>query len=401
MKIQQTFILCVLALMVWGCNTPKSQNDTPKSTSEVPSKPWSVQMADAVMTRYPELVYYNGNKEPDWKYDYGLLGMAIDQLGDKDPKYSAYMKAYVDYFIDEAGNIKGYEIEEYNIDRINSAKDVLILYKRTREEKYKKALDQFVQQMETHPTTKSGGFWHKKIYPWQMWLDGIYMASPLLAQYAYEFDEPKWYDVVAHDVLLIYEKTLDPKTNLLYHAWDESREQRWCNKETGQSRHFWSRATGWYVMAIVDILDYLPLDHPDRPEMVRILNRTCEALLKVRDEETGTWFNILDMAEREGNYAEGSGTAMFTYTFAKGAQKGYLDPSYLQLANECFDAMVKTFMITDKDGMVTMTNVVSGTGLGGNPYREGDFNYYVTEEIVPNDQKGVGPFILAAVALNR
>ena len=402
MKIKSYFLLFVTALLGSACSTPKAQDEIKNASlaGESP-KPWSVQMADAVMARNPELVFYNGNTEPDWKYDYGLLGMAVDRLGSVDPKYSEYMKAYVDYFVDEEGNVKGYEMEEYNIDRINSAKDVAILYQRTKEDKYKKALDQFVKQMETHPKTKSGGFWHKNIYPHQMWLDGIYMASPLLAQYAYEFDQPQWFDVVTHDIILIYEKTLDPKTNLLYHAWDESKQQRWCNKETGQSKHFWSRATGWYVMAIVDVLDYLPETHPDRPELIRILNQTSEALLAVRDKESGTWYNVLDMGEREGNFLEGSGSAMFTYAFAKGAKKGYLDKKYLDLANECFDSILQTFMIQDEDGMLTMTNVVSGTGLGGNPYREGDFNYYVTEEIVANDQKGVGPFILAALELNR
>ena len=278
---------------------------------------------------------------------------------------------------------------------------MLELYKLTGEEKYKKAIETLVNQMKNQPRTKSGGFWHKKIYPYQMWLDGIYMGSPFLARYAKDFNQPEWFDEVTFQIQEIYRETLDENTGLLYHAWDESREQRWCNPETGQSKHFWSRAEGWYVMAIVDVLDYLPENHKDRAAIIEILNKVCAALLKVQDEKTGLWYQVLDMGGKEGNYLEASGTAMFIYTFAKGAKNGYLDKKYFDIAEKAFDNMV-TFMIkTGDDGLPVLTNTCGACGLGGNPYREADYNYYVTEKQVENDQKGVAPFILAAIELNK
>ena len=256
-----------------------------------------------------------------WSYDVALLGMAIDKLGDVDPKYSAYMTTYMDKMVDENGNVTRYDSTKFNIDYINPARNLLILWEKTGDLMYKKAFGQFVRQMENHPKTKSGGYWHKKIYPWQIWLDGVYMGMPFLAEYAKDFDAPKWFDVAAHEIVLVHEKTLDPATGLLYHAWDESKEQKWANPETGQSPHFWSRAMGWYVMAIVDVLDYLPEDHKDRAEIIQILQETCDALLKVRDPKSGAWYQVLDQGDREGNYLEGSGTAMYIYAFAKGAKR--------------------------------------------------------------------------------
>lgn len=358
-------------------------------------------MADAVMQRYDRLSGYNGRTRSRWSYDLAFLGMAIDRLGSVDASYSSYMKTYMDEFVQADGSIRTYRQSDYNIDKINPGKNLLTLYKRSGDEKYRMAAETLVQQMEHQPRTKSGGFWHKKIYPWQMWLDGIYMGSPFLAQYGSEFNQPAWFDTVAHQVLLIAEKTLDPETGLLYHAWDESREQRWSNPETGQSPHFWSRATGWFVMALVDMLDYFPEDHPDRDSILIVLDRTCEALLKVRDPESGCWYQVLDQGGREGNYLEGSGTAMYIYAFARGARKGYLDKKYLDIAGEAFDDMVDQFIITDGDGLISMIDICGGCGLGGNPYRDGSFEYYTTERIVKNDCKGVAPFILSAVELDR
>lgn len=368
-----------------------------ENTSE---KKWALKFADAVMARSDSLIYYHRDK-PKYEYDYAFLGSAIAKLGKYDQKYFDYMKAYIDYFVEEDGTIKGFKLSDYNIDRIRPGWNMLTLYKKTGEEKYWKAAENLVQQMETHPRTKSNGFWHKKRYPWQMWLDGIYMASPFLVRYATMFGEPKWYDEVAHQIELIYEKTRDPQTGLVYHAWDESREQRWSNSETGQSKHFWSRGTGWYMMALVDVLDYLPKDHPEREKIIAILQNLSEALLNVRDSQTGLWYQVLDQGGREGNYLEASGSAMFIYAFAKGAKKGYLDKKYLEIAQNSFDNMVDTMVAEGEDGYPTLTNTCGACGLGGDPYREGDYNYYISEKRVDNDQKGVAPFIMAAIELNK
>ncbi|HPR33770.1 MAG TPA: glycoside hydrolase family 88 protein, partial [Prolixibacteraceae bacterium] len=230
------FAPLILLLLGMACNNHSNKSSAPEKESETK---WSVRMANTVMSQHDSLIYYEGRKRINWQYDVAMLAMAIDKLGGLDPRYSDYMKTYYDYFIGDDGSVKNYRIEEYNIDRINPAKNLFTLYKRTGEEKYNQAIQLFVRQMEKHPKTKSGGYWHKKIYPWQMWLDGIYMGSPFLAQYAKEYNQPGWFDVVTHQIILIQEKTLDPKTGLLYHAWDESKAQRWSNPETGQSPHFW------------------------------------------------------------------------------------------------------------------------------------------------------------------
>lgn len=361
---------------------------------------WALKFADAVMDRYDSLIYYQ-REEPKYEYDYALLGSAIARLEEHDKNYLDYMQAYIDYFVDEDGTIDGYKFSDYNIDRVRPGLNMLTLYEKTGNKKYKLAAETLAKQMETHPRTKSNGYWHKKIYPWQMWLDGIYMASPFLVRYASIFNEPKWYDEVVNQITLIYDKTIDLKTGLVYHAWDESREQRWSNKETGQSKHFWSRATGWYMMALVDVLDYLPENHPGRIELVQILKDLSEALLKVQDEETGLWYQVLDMGGRQGNYVEASGSAMIVYAFVKGAKNGYLPKKYYKIADKAFEGLIKNLVITGNDGYPILTQTCGACGLGGNPYREGDYNYYISEKQIDNDQKGMGPIILAAIELNK
>ncbi|WP_167607158.1 glycoside hydrolase family 88/105 protein [Maribellus sediminis] len=391
--IKKVNLIVIASLIVLLFSCKPAQKPAPEK--------WSVKMADAVMQRYDTLAFYNGRTRAGWSYDVFFLGGAIDMLGEIDPKYSAYLKTSIDMLVDSSGNIERYDMGKYNIDLIRPATNLLTLAQRSDDQRYKKAIPQFVEQLEKHPKTHSGGYWHKQVYPWQIWLDGVYMGLPFLAEYAKEYKQPQWFDVVTHDIELVYEKTRDPETGLLYHAWDESKEQKWADPETGQSPHFWSRAMGWYVMAIVDVLDYLPEDHPQRNELINILQETCDALIKVRDPKTGVWYQVLDRAGDEGNYPEGSGTAMYIYAFAKGAKKGYLDKSYLDVANSAFDDMVKTFIITDKDGLPSMINICGSCGLGGNPYRDGSYDYYIGEKIVKNDCKGVAPFILAAIELNQ
>jgi unsaturated rhamnogalacturonyl hydrolase len=361
---------------------------------------WSVRMADNVISRSDSLVYYV-DRNPKWAYDVALLGMAIDRLGNIDKKYSKYMEDWVNYFVQPDGSVLDYRKDEYNLDRIFPGRNVLTLYKKDPETRYKIALDNFIDQLRSHPKTNSGGYWHKKIYPWQMWLDGIFMGSTFMVQYAAEFDAPEWLDVAADQTKMIYEKTLDGSSGLLMHAWDESRQQKWCDPETGKSHYPWSRATGWYTMAVLDILDYLPADHPDRRELIAILQKTCDALLKVRDPKTGLWFQVLNQGGREGNYIEGSGSAMFTYVFARGVHSGYLDKKFLDIANTSFDSILKVLISVDENGWITMHNICGGCGLGGNPYRDGSYEYYINEKRIDNDPKGVAPFILAAREMDK
>lgn len=386
----------LLVLVLASCNSTKKQQKT-----ELKPIDWAIKFADATMERSDSLIYYHRDK-PKYEYDYAFLGSAINKLGKFDPKYTRYMKDYIDYFVSDDGKeIGGYSLKSYNIDRVRPGLNMLELYSQTGEEKYIVAAKQLVSQMETHPRTNSGGYWHKKIYPYQMWLDGIYMASPFLARYAHDFNQPKWYDEVVFQITEIYKHTKDDSTGLVYHAWDESKAQRWSNPETGKSKHFWSRGTGWYMMALVDVLEYLPEDHPGREKLIGILQDLSASLLKVQDKESGLWYQVMEMGGRERNYLEASGSAMFIYTFAKGANNGYLDEKYLQIAQNSFDGMLKTLVKTDESGLPVLTQTVGGCGLGGNPYREADYNYYVTETKVDNDQKGVAPFIMAAIELQK
>jgi len=388
--------LVILILIVLSACSIKSQNkkDNPENAK------WSLRMANSVISRSDSLIYYV-DRNPKWAYDVAFLGMAVDRLGNIDPKYSKYMEEWVKYFVRPDGSIIDYRKGEYNLDRIFPGRNVMTLYQRTHEIRYKYALDNFIDQLQSHPKTKSGGYWHKKIYPWQMWLDGIFMASTYMVQYAKEFNTPEWYDAATMQVKMIYEKTLDQSSGLLMHAWDESKQQKWCDPETGKSHYPWSRATGWYTMAIIDILEYLPEDHPDRGVLIGILQKTCDALLKVQDPKTGLWFQVLTQGGREGNYIEGSGSAMFAYVFARGAHKGYLDSKYLAIADKAFDSIIKELITVDEKGFLTMHNICGGCGLGGNPYRDGSYEYYISEKRVDNDTKGVAAFILAAIELNK
>ena len=385
-------IFIISAIFLLGCTSSKPRNT---------EHGWAVKMADAVISRYDSLIYYNGQRRMKWQYDIAMLGYSIDKLGDIDQKYSDYLSEYIDCFINDEGNINKYKSSDYNLDNINPAKALFTLYKRTGDEKYRIAIEQFIDQLKNQPRTNSGGFWHKKIYPWQMWLDGIYMSSPFMAQYAREFNHPEWYDTIFHQISLIYSKTVDPGSGLLYHAWDESRTQKWCDPGTGKSSHFWSRAMGWYSMALVDVLDYIPEDYSQRDSLVSILNNVCKALVRARNEDDKLWYQVLDMADREGNYPEASGTFMFIYAFAKGAKKSYLPAKYRKIAEESFDAAASHFIITDTDGMPAIVNICGGCGLGGKPYRDGSYEYYISEKRVNNDPKGVAPFILAAIELEK
>lgn len=357
---------------------------------------WSVRMVESTLERY-------ALRDAQWHYEHGLLVMAIQKVAETtgETRYMKFVSDWIDTFVQVDGNIRTYRMDEFNLDQINAGKLLFGALERTGDDRYRKAIDLLRDQLRKQPRTNSNGFWHKQIYPHQMWLDGIYMAGPLLAEYALRFDEPSLFDEVAHQIILIEKHTRDEKTGLLYHAWDESRQQRWCDPATGHSLHFWGRAIGWYVMALVDVLDSLPQDHAKRQELIAILNRTAYALIQVQDEATGLWYQILDMPERAGNYLEASASTMFVYAFAKAVRKGYLPQDYLLSARRGYQGLLKTLIKIDSQGLLTLEGVCSVAGLGGEPYRDGSFEYYVKEKVVPNDPKGVGPFILAALEMEK
>ena len=371
---------------------------------ETKAEPYYVRMADSEMQRNPESWMVDFSKQIKWNYTHGLELQAMIQAAEQsgDERYYSYAEAYADTMVNEDGSIKTYTLDRYNIDHVNPGKILFPIYEKSGNPKYLKALQLLRSQMETHPRISNGGFWHKKIYPHQVWLDGLYMAAPFLAEYGKRFDEPALFDEVTLQLTTAWEDLYDEESGLLYHGWDESREQRWADPVTGRSPHFWSRSIGWYMMAMVDVLDFLPEDHPQRAQIINQLNRIATAVDQYHDPETGMWYQVTDLGEREGNYLESSGSIMFIYTWVKGAQKGYLPETFLQKGSEAYDQFLKQFIRENEDGTISVTDVCSVAGLGGDPrYRDGSFEYYISEPIRDDDPKAVGPFIMVSILLER
>jgi unsaturated rhamnogalacturonyl hydrolase len=393
----------ILGLMVFTSCKVTSQEPANKDIVISKDLKWSDKMALTLMKRHPQAYMIDDSKTAKWDYVHALVLHSIEELYKKnpDPRYKAYIRDYVDTLVQNDGSIKTYEFDKYNIDLVVPGRLLFDIYATSKEQKYLTALQSIRKQLAEQPRTKSGGFWHKQIYPNQMWLDGLYMGEPFYAQYTVTFENGKSLDDIAKQFELIQLHATDPKTGLLYHGWDESREMPWANKETGNSPNFWSRALGWYAMALVDVLDYFPKDHPKQKELVKYLNNVSASLAKYQDK-SGLWYQVTDQGAREGNYLEASGSSMFAYAFAKGANKGYLPTKYKKLANKAFDGLTTQLIKkVDEDGGITLTQACQVAGLGGNPYRDGSYEYYVNERKKDNDPKATGPFILAALELNR
>ncbi len=368
------------------------------------AKPYSVRMADSEMKRNPQSWMIDFSSRPKWDYCMGLELQSIYQVWKltANPVYFNYVKSYTDTIINPQGVIRGYKPEDYSLDKLNTGKILFDLYAKSNEEKLKKAMDVLRNQIIKQPRTSDGGFWHKKIYPDQMWLDGLYMASPFLAEYGAKFNEKELFDEAAHQILTVAKHTYDPVTGLYYHGWDESHTQKWSNPKTGTSPNFWSRSIGWYMMALVDVLDYLPKDHPQRPEIIKILTNLSQSLEKYRDPVTGMWYQVTDKPGEKGNYVESSGSAMFIYAWVKGAHNGYLPKSFGEKGAKAYDQFVKKFIKENADGTISLTDVCSVAGLGGaTHYRDGSYTYYISEPKRDNDAKAVGPFIMVSVLLKK
>lgn len=363
---------------------------------------WSERMALTLMKAHPNAYQIDDKDKPKWDYVHGLVLTSFQKLHQKTnkDKYYNYVKAYADTLINVDGTIETYKFSNYNIDMIEAGNLLFNLYDTTKDEKYLKAMQLLRKQLSEHPRTTEGGFWHKKRYPSQMWLDGLFMGEPFYANYTVRFENGKQLDDVAKQFEIIQKQAYDSKTGLLYHGWDESKAMEWANKTTGTSPNFWSRSLGWYAMALVDVLDYFPKEHPKQQELVGYLNQLAENLTKYQ-HESGLWYQVTDQGNREGNYLEASGTAMFSYAFAKGTNKGYLPAKYKDVANKAFDGLTTDLLKVKNDGSVIITQACAVAGLGGNPYRDGSFDYYVNERKQDNDPKATGPFIMAALELNR
>lgn len=364
----------------------------------------AMNMASTVFHLYPDSMVTKGSVRPaNWNYEIGVTMMGIWGLWEKtkDSAYIKYVKKIVDHFVTRDGDIRTYDLTDYNADHILTGRLVLRLHDAYQDPKYKKAADLLRKQIDWQPRNRAGGFWHKLKYPAQMWLDGLYMIEPYYAEYTKRFGTTEAYADIVHEFVLMEQKARDPKTGLIYHGWDESRQQFWANKQTGLSQSFWSRAMGWYHIALVEVLDVMDANHPERKKLLEILNRLTIAIVKVQDKDAGVWWQITDKGDAEKNYLESSASAMFVYALARSVNKGYISSAYRTAVQKGYAGLLKEFVGKDAEGRTHFTKTVAVGGLGGSPNRNGTYAYYISEPIRTDDFKGIGPFMLAALEMEQ
>ena len=395
-----THRLPLLAVLLAGC-AASPQAQPPPEAPPAPAAGWAAQMAEAVMARRPLV-------RERWDYETGTVLRGIEELYAEtgDETYHAYIRSNIDAYVQPDGSIETYRIGDYNLDNIKPGSLLFLLDETTDDPRYRAAADLLHSQLEAQPTTSEGGYWHKQRYPFQMWMDGLYMAEPFAVDYALTYldgaarDEAL--DHAALQFLLAARYLRDPATGLYWHGWDEAREQLWADPRTGRSQEFWGRAMGWYAMALVDVLEDFPEAHPDRGALLDLLEDYAGAVANVQDPVSGVWWQVLDKPNWEGNYLESSVSAMFTYALLKGVRLGLLDrDAYLPRAERAYHGLIREFVRPGDDGHISLTRVVSVGGLGGDNDRDGTFEYYLSEPVVADDPKGVGPFILASLEMER
>lgn len=388
--------------------TKLSQSQQSKELSAQTALNWAEALADSELKRKTLSYQYDGwdvNRQRKPKFEYDIVGlnpMAYDALyqASGEQRYAKVLEQVSGSYIDESGDIRMYKLANYNIDSVAPGRAVLKLYQQTGQEKYKKAAALLREQLDGHPRTAEGAFWHKKIYPNQLWLDGVYMGMPFLAEYSAMFEQGHSFDEVVNEFALTRKYLRDPTSGLYYHGWDEAKQQTWANKQSGLSPMFWGRGVGWLAMALVDVLDYIPQDKtPQRQVLIDMVNELAETLVNYQDPETGTWWQIMDMPYKTGNYRESSASAMFSYFFSKALNNGYLNESYLTVAKKAYSGLISEFTLVHADGSTSMTNqcYVAGLGFG----RNGSYHYYMTEPVVNNDLKGNFAYILASIEMAK
>lgn len=391
--------LSVLFLSFALC-TITAQETLPVASSS--SSSYARRFADSEMVRFPQAYQLDHGKRLFFGYAQGVGCCAMLQIwkttGER--RYYDYVKQWADSLINEQGEIHLYDMATYNLDYVNSGKVLFDLYRETGDERYKKAMDVLIRQLKNQPRTLEGGFWHKLIYQHQMWLDGLYMASPFMAQYGAEFNKPEWIDEAVKQFRLCHEHTYDAKTGLYHHAWDESKSQRWANPKTGHSPNFWGRSIGWWFMAMVDVLDFVPENHSGRADLIGYIKGLAEALPKYQDKD-GLWYQVIDQPTRKGNFPEASVTTQCMYGYAKAVNKGYIDAKYRAVAEKALQGLKDKLLVETPNGTLSLTRCCQVGGLGGNPYRDGSFEYYIGEKMRDNDAKATGPLIMGCLELEK
>jgi unsaturated rhamnogalacturonyl hydrolase len=345
------------------------------------------EACDALMKLYrPEELPPAGK----WHYHQGVFldGMLKVWERTRKQEYFDYAKGYIDHLLDDEGN---FVFARDELDSIQVGILLFPLYQQTKEKKYMIAAAKLRNLYHTLNKTSEGGFWHKDKYPYQMWLDGLYMSSPFALLYNKQFNEPELADMVVYQEKLMRRHMKDHKTGLFYHAWDEKKVQPWANADTGCSPEFWGRSMGWYGTALVDILELLPVDHPGRDDIIQSLQSYVEAIIKFQDYKTGLWYQILDKGDQENNWLESSCTSLFIYVIARAVQKGYVNKEFLNIAKKAYNGLLE-HMVETKEDRWALKGICIGTSAGV-------YDYYVTRPSSENDLHGVGAFVLASVAL--
>jgi len=394
-KSKPTITLAMLlSIFIWvGC-----QNNHTSSKA-----PWSERMIQSEMKRSPQGWMLNFSKDLSWNYCHGLVCSAMLEAGSHYGKdnYYDYVKQYADTMILDHNHIIGYRVEDYFLSAINTGRILFPIYNKEQKKIYESALHLIRSQLQTQPRTSEGGFWHKGITTNQLWLDGAYMTLPFYSEYAQTFNEPDIYDDVILQIELFRKHLYDPATGLYRHGWDESREQQWADS-TGQSPHVWGRAQGWFALGVTDALDYIPETHPKRENIITIYRELMEAVIKYQNPESGLWYQVMEVPSEEGNYPESSVSCMMTYAMLKGVRKGYIDSEpYAKLAEKAYAGILKHFITENKDHTINISQCCEVGGLGGKPYRDGGYDYYIHIPLRDNDPKAVGSFIMASLEMEK
>ena len=374
------------------------------------------------MKRVPQSYLLDFAQKPRWSY---VMGIELEAMLDTYLKYGGddirkYCQLYTDTMINAKGEIRSYKLEDYNLDQIRTGHFVARMYEKYPEAKNLTAMQTLMKQLDKQPRTKEGVYWHKAIYAYQVWLDGIFMGLPYRCLTARNLlsakKAKKIYDDAVNQISKTYERTLDPKTGLNRHAWDETHEMFWADKETGLSQHSWGRAQGWYTMALIELLDAMPEDYERRGEVIELLRKDLDAVIKWQDKKTGLWYQVMDSPERKGNYLEATCSSMFAYVLMKATNKGYLGDKYFNAGKKAYEGILKNFIRVNADKTISLTSCCAVAGLGPgmseqvkkaapkvkeNKRRDGSYDYYLSEPVRDNDAKGVGPFIWASLEYEK
>ena len=373
---------------------------------------WSKGLADSELAR--KTLNYHSNGWDEYRkratnFEYDVVGMQINALQElnkiaPDSRYTDALLSVPGSYITPEGKINGYNPDLFSIDRTKPGEMIILLEQRTKEKKYRIAVDFLRANLKRHPRTSEGAFWHRITYPNQLWLDGVYMGIPFLTQYAAAYEtgatQHKSFEEAVHEFVIARDHLREPKTGLYFHAWDESKKAEWADKTNGRAPQYWSRGMGWYAMALVDVLDYLPASETKlRKTLIDIANEIAPDVLRYQDAATGTWWQITDRPGDIGNYRESTASAMFTYFLAKAVNKGYLPDSYRAATLKSYQGLINEFASVHADGRISMNGqcLVAGLGFG----RDGSYDYYMTEPITSNDAKGNTPFILAGLEVYK